>query len=139
MDPASITSPRDETPQLQVQILDTSKQDQIKSILQEFFILDEKIAQTKKDLGIVKKAWKDKQVQIIDFMSQSGLSVIDTNSHGKVNLKTVSKKESMSQDFIKTKMVETLGKSAEEAEEILKQWLEARESNESKTIKITKK
>jgi len=138
MDPSSVTSPRDETPQLQVQI-QVDKTEQIRSVLQEFFIADEKIAQTKKELAIVKKAWKDLQGQIIEYMGENGLSVIDTNSHGKVNLKTVSKKEALSQDFIKTKLTETLGKSADEADAILKGWLESRESTESKTIKISAK
>lgn len=136
-DPSSIMSPRDETPQLQVQI-QVDKNEQIKSVLQEFFIVDEKIAQTKKELATVKKAWKDLQTRIVDFMGENGLSVIDTNSHGKINLKTVSKKESLTQDFIKAKLTETLGKSADEADAILKGWLDARDSSESKTIKITK-
>jgi hypothetical protein len=98
---------RDETPQMQVQIFDTTKQDQIKSILQEFFVADEKINQTKAELAIVKKAWKGLQGQIIDFMGANGLTVLDTHNHGKVNLKNVSKKESMTQDFIKSKLIES--------------------------------
>ena len=100
----------------------TINDDEIKMLLNEFFVIDTKILETANDLKIVRRKYLEMKQAIKQFMKAKKVERLNTNTSGSIVLKTRQQAEPVNKKFFMTRISETFNKSNDEVCQIVEGW-----------------